>query len=118
VNKPVGLANLIYDSKGNGFWMATEEAVDQTHLATAEPDLMLGAPDILEVAPHREEKIKIKLGEEEWIGAVITPIKGDNHVHIKLYDSRATRHITPHRDDFTTYSPLTPPIFLNTANQQ
>jgi hypothetical protein len=39
--------------------MATEEAVDRTHLATAEPDLMLGAPDILEVALHQEEEIEI-----------------------------------------------------------
>jgi hypothetical protein len=118
VNKPVGSANLTYDSEGDGFWMAIEEAVDQTHLATAEPDPMLGALDILEVAPHREEEIEIELGEEEWIGAAITPTKGDNHVRVELYDSGATRHITPHRDDFTTYSPLTPPIFLNTANQQ
>jgi hypothetical protein len=33
VNKPVGSANLTYDSEGNGFWMATEEAVDRMHLA-------------------------------------------------------------------------------------
>jgi hypothetical protein len=98
--------------------MATEEAVDRMHLATAEPDLMLGTPDILKVTPHREEEIKIELGEEEWIRAVITLTKGNNHVRVELYDLRATRHITPYRDDFTTYSPLTPPIFLNTANQQ
>jgi hypothetical protein len=90
VNKPVGSANLTYDSEGDGFWMATEEAVDRMHLATAEPDLMLGAPDILKVALHQEEEIKIELGEEEWIGAVITPIKGDNHVRIELYDLGAT----------------------------
>jgi hypothetical protein len=30
----------------------------------------------------------------------------------------ATQHITPYWSDFTTYSPLTPPIFLNTVNQQ
>jgi hypothetical protein len=52
VNKPVGSANLTYDSEGDGFWMATEEAIDRTHLAIAEPDPMLGAPDILKVAPH------------------------------------------------------------------
>jgi hypothetical protein len=79
---------------------------------------MLGTPDILEVALHRAEEIEIQLEEEEWIGAVITPTKGDNHVRVKLYDSGATHHITPDRTDFTTYSPLTPPIFLNSANQQ
>jgi transposase InsO family protein len=99
--------------------MATEEATDWTHLATTEPDPMLGAPDINEVAPHREEEeVDIQLGEEEWIGAVIVPIEGDNHTRVELYDSGATRHISPYRSDFTSYSPLSPPIYLNTANQQ
>jgi hypothetical protein len=40
MNKPVGLANLTYDSEGDGFWMATEKAVDRMHLAIAEPDLI------------------------------------------------------------------------------
>ena len=37
---------------------------------------------------------------------------------IELFDSGATRHISPYKADFTTYSPLMPPVFLNTANQQ
>jgi transposase InsO family protein len=111
--------NLTYDSEGDGFWMATEEATDRTHLATTEPDPMLGTPDINEVAPHREEEeVDIQLGEEEWIGAVIVPIEGDNHTRIELYNLGATRHISPYRSDFTSYSPLSPPIYLNTANQQ
>jgi hypothetical protein len=118
VNKPVGLANLTYDSEGDGFWMVTEEAIDQTHLATAEPDPMLGASNIFKVTLHREEKVKIQLGEKEWITAVIIPIEGNNHICIELCNLGATWHITSYRSDFTTYSPLTPPIFLNTANQQ
>jgi hypothetical protein len=90
VNKPVSSANLTCDSEGDGFWMAIEEAVDWTHLATVEPDLMLGALDILKVVPHREEEIEIELGEKEWIGAVITPTKGNNHVRVELYDLGAT----------------------------
>jgi hypothetical protein len=31
-NKPVGSANVIHDTEGDGFWMATEEAIDRTHL--------------------------------------------------------------------------------------
>src|ERR1700747_62589 len=42
-NKPVGSANVAYDFEGDGFWMATEEAVDRTNLVSAEPDPMLGA---------------------------------------------------------------------------
>jgi hypothetical protein len=29
-NKPAGSANVIYDFKGDGFWMATDEVVDHT----------------------------------------------------------------------------------------
>ena len=53
-NKPVGLANVvIHDSEGDGFWMATEEAPDRLHLASTEPDLMLGATNDNDT-PHRE----------------------------------------------------------------
>jgi len=116
-NKPVGSANVIYDTEGDGFWMASEEAVNRTHLVGAEPDPMLGAPDDITIAPHREGE-EIALGEEEWIGAVIAPIDEDSRLRVELYDSGATRHISPYRSDFSSYLPLVPPIFLNTANQQ
>ncbi len=51
-------------------------------------------------------------------GAIITLCEDHNTPHVKLYNSGATRHISPYKSDFTTYSPLTPPMFLNTANQQ
>jgi hypothetical protein len=116
-NKPVGSANVVYDIEGDGFWMATEEAVDRTHLASAEPDPLLSALDDTEVAPHREGE-EIESSTEEWIGAVITPADEDNRVRVELYDSGATRHISPYKSDFTSYVPLVPPIFMNTANQQ
>ena len=98
--------------------MAVDEAVNRTHLVSAEPDPMLGALDDIEDAPHREGEDEIELGEEEWIGAIITPVDEDNRTRVELYDSGATRHISPYKSDFTSYSPLSPPIFLNTANQQ
>jgi hypothetical protein len=80
---------------------------------------MLGAPVNIKVAPHDEgEEIIIDLDEEEWVGAVISPADEDSHIHVELYDSGTTRHISPYRSDFSSYSPLIPPIFLNTANQQ
>ena len=37
----------------------------------------------------------------------------------KRYGSGATtRHISPNQSDFTSYTPLSPPVFLNAANQQ
>ncbi len=58
--------------------------------------------------------------EEDWIGAIITQANEneDNRVCVELYDSGATCHISPYKSDFTSYAPLSPPVFLNTANQQ
>jgi hypothetical protein len=87
-NKPVGSANVAYNFKGDGFWMATEEAVDRTNLVSAKPDPMQGAADDIEDAPHREgEETKL---EEEWAGAVITTADDDNRIHVELYNSGAT----------------------------
>jgi hypothetical protein len=105
-NKPVGSANVIYDFEGDGFWMATEEATDRTHLVSAEPDPMLGAMDDIENAPHREGEEETALGEKEWVGAVITPTDEDHRICTELYDSGATRHISPYKSDFVSYSPL------------
>ena len=116
-NKPVGSANVIYDFEGDGFWMAIDEAVDRTNLVSAEPDPMLGTIDDFDDVPHREGE-EIELDDREWAGAVITPGDDDNRIRVELYDSGATRHISPYKSDFTSYAPLAPPIFLNTANQQ
>lgn len=119
-NKPVGSANAItaHDFEGDGFWMAEEEAVDPAPIVSTEPDPLLGVPDDIEDAPHREGE-DMFLSEEEWIGAVITPgDETDNRIRVELYDSGATRHISPYKSDFTSYAPLAPPVFLNTANQQ
>jgi hypothetical protein len=65
-NKPVGSTNIIYDTEGDGFWMAIEEAIDRTHLVGTEPDMMLGMPDDIKLTPHHEgEEIVIDLNEEE-----------------------------------------------------
>jgi hypothetical protein len=55
---------------------------------------------------------------EEMAGAMITPCDDHNTPRVELYDSGATRHISPYKNDFTAYSLLSPPVFLNTANQQ
>ena len=110
----MGLANTTYDIEGNGFWMATEEAVDQTHLASTEPDPMLSTLDDFEAALHWEGKkeidLKVNLGEEKWIGAIIAPVDEDSHLHVELYDFGATQHISLYKTDFTSYSPLMPLI--------
>jgi hypothetical protein len=42
----------------------------------------------------------------------------DEGGRVELYNSGATRHVTPFKSDFISYSPLNLPTFLNTANQQ
>ena len=117
-NKPVGLANVvIHDFKGDGFWMAIEEAPDRTHLASTEPDPMLGTTNDDDMLHCEGEEID-DLGIDDWFGAVITSADEDHCMHVKLYNSGTTRHISPYKSNFTSYSPLTPPIFLNAANQQ
>jgi hypothetical protein len=55
---------------------------------------------------------------EEMAAAVITPVSDDRGEHVELYDLGATRHISPYKSDFASYTTLNPPVYLNTANQQ
>ena len=114
----VSKCHTVYDIEGNGFWMATEEAADRMHLASIEPDPMLGATNVIKDTLHREGEKNPVIGENEWIGAIITPIDQDNPICIELYDSDATWHISLYKSNFTSYLPLAPPIFLNSTNQQ
>jgi transposase InsO family protein len=127
------LANAVveHDFEGDGFWMAEE--VDMTPMLTigADPDLCIGNPDDLEEGPQDLELNFTWDGPDDWLheedgevegeemaGAVITPCNDHNTPHVELYDSGATRHISPYKNDFTAYSLLSPPMFLNTTNQQ
>ena len=123
-NKPVGSANAVvpYDFDGDRFWLAKEEATDEdlTCIISAEPDPLLG---VLDDAWHSEGEessgFELEL-EETDIGAVLTPAEEDHDtcIHTELYDSGAMHHISPYKTDFISYMPLTPPVYLNAANQQ
>ena len=123
--KPVGSPNVVVadDSNGDGLWMVTEE-VGQAQLGSAEPDPLLDEPE------HWEETVCAQiegaemdlqwcgpadwlhndwedpLFEEEKAHAVITPVEQDGAPRVDLYDSGATRHISPYKPDFTSYTPL------------
>ena len=64
--------------------MTTEEATNCTYLASIEPDSMLGTINVIKDMPHCEGKKNSVPGEDEWIGAVITPINQDNPIHVEL----------------------------------
>ena len=107
-NKPMGSTNAImaHDYKGDGFWIAEEEAVDLAPIVSMELDSILDAPKDFEDAPHLKGE-KMLLDEKKWLGAVITSIEEtDSYIHIKLYDSGAIQHISPYKSDFTSYAPL------------
>ena len=135
-NKPVGSANVVTVDEGDGFWMAEEEGEEtaHAHFVGAEPDPLLDGPEHHEALSNETEELDdfllwdnpeddLEKEGEEWmpeevVAAVITPVEEDSTPRVELYDSGATRHISPYKSDFTSYSPLSPPVFLNAANQQ
>ena len=74
------------------------------------------APDSEDVALIDKSDWLVKEGEET--AAVIAPVTEDHSEHIELYNSGAMCHISPYKSDFSNYSVLDPPVFLNAANQQ
>lgn len=100
-SKPVGSANVVAtpDEPEDECW-----AVDLS-FGVSDPDDIIDESDWL-----REE--------EETAAAVIMPVSGDGGERVELYDSGATRHISPYKSDFSTYTTLNPPVYLNAANQQ
>ena len=116
----MGSANAITvrNFERDGFWMAEDEAINPAPNSSAKPDPMLGASNEISDMPHQKEE-DMSLNKKVWFGVVITPgDESDDRTCIKLYDSGSTQHISFYKSDFTSYAPLSPPVFLNTANQQ
>jgi len=130
-NKPVGSANTVTvdedDSDNRGFWAVEEEEV---HMRFVEPDSLLDDSD----SDDEDEDFRAELGVsddrldwpdiegEEWYfedtaAAVITPAEVITAPRAELYDSGASRHISPYKADFISYTTLSPPLYLNAANQ-
>jgi len=130
-NKPVGSANTVTidedDSDDRGFWAVKEEEV---HMHFVEPDSLMDDSD----SDDEDEDFHAELGVsddrldwpdiegEEWYfkdtaAAVITPAEAITAPCAKLYDSGASQHISPYKADFISYTTLSPPLYLNAANQ-
>ncbi len=103
--KPVGSANAV---------VTHDEDVDECWVA----DFASGAPDLEGVALIDESDWLCEGSEGEVVAAVITPVSDDRGERVKLYDSGTTRHISPYKSNFATYTVLDLPVYLNTANQQ
>jgi transposase InsO family protein len=108
-NKPVGSANVVADpdDEPDGCWSAVfigdvpnpVEATVDSHWT------------------HEEAGASAALSGG-LAAAAITQIEEVKQARVELYDSGATRHISPYRNDFTTYRALDPPMYLKAANGQ
>ena len=125
----MGSANAVTvdNFDGNGFWMA-KDPKDPAQPVSVDPDPLLYEREELEGLEVKFETADPEddiwssfdwLSEEgELARAAITSLEEDRVNHIELYDSGASRHISPYKTDFIAYAPLSPPVQLNTANQQ
>jgi hypothetical protein len=101
--KPVGLVNAV---------VTQDEAIEGKCWAV---ELSLGASDPGDdLIDESDWLCKV----EETAAPVITPVSDDRGECVELYDSGATCHIPPYKSDFTMYTTLDPPVYLNAANQQ
>jgi hypothetical protein len=100
--RPVGSANAVDadDSDADGFWVVKEVT-----------PVLEDSTELDNLSDWTEDS------DSEWTYAVITPVE-ESVACVELYDSGATRHISPYKDDFVTYSLLPAPVLLNTANKQ
>jgi len=140
-NKPVGSTNAVFndDSDSDGFCAAEEEEVT-AHDICADPDPYLDDSDLeddwdnvqADVESIGEQSDKLEsIGDgpdmldnegedpdiEETAAAIIAPADADSTPHTKVYDLGASRHISPYKDDFTSYTPLSTPLYFNAASQ-
>ena len=125
----MGSANAVTvdDFDSDDFWMA-EDPEDPAQPVSMDPDPLLYEREELEGLEVKLETADPEdniwsgfdwLSEEgELAAAAITSLEEDRVNHIELYDSGASRHISPYKTDFIAYTPLSPPVQLNTANQQ
>ena len=98
-NKPVGSANAV-DDEPDGCWSAVFVGAEVT-------------------APLECEEAGVGAALSGGLAAAaITQVEEVKPARVELYDSGATRHISPYRDDFTSYRTLEPPVFLHAANGQ
>jgi len=120
----VGSANVatIDNSDDGDFWAANAEIVDLYN------NPMMGKSEWSNEEgydPHAEGEGEdvywpdpegITWDIEEMAGATITPTEEDTLPRTELYDSGTSRHISPYKANFTSYTPLSPPLYIGATN--
>jgi hypothetical protein len=140
-NKPVGSVNAVFDDDSNsdGFCAAEEEEVIACDICTDPNPYFddLDSDDDWDDVQAKVESTGEQSDELESIGdgpneldnegedhdieettaAIITPTDMDCTPRTEIYNSGASRHISPYKDDFTSYTPLSTPLYFNAASQ-
>jgi len=140
-NKPVGSANTIFndDSDSDGFCTAKEEEVI-AHDICADPNPYLDDLDSeddwdnvqadIESIGEQSDKLE-SIGDgpnmldnegedpdiKETTAAVIVPTNADSTPRTEVYNLGASRYISPYKDNFTSYTPLSTLLYFNAASQ-
>ena len=123
-NRPVGSANvaIINNSDDRDFWAANAEIVDLYD------DPMMGKLEWSNKEgydPHAKGKGEdvywpnpkgIAWDIEEMAGTTIMPTEEDTLPHTELYNSGVLQHISLYKADFTSYTPMSPPLYIGTVN--
>jgi len=115
---PVGAVNFVAadDIEGDGFWMAIK-GEEPVHAIGTDPDPFLGEEEEHVDFEANNESVPDDDSDdwlcemEEMAAAAITQESNSTAMRIELFNLGATWHISPYRDDFTTYSLLTPHSF-------
>ena len=130
-NKPVGSANAVTadDLDGNSFWVVEEEE-PHAHADCAVPSPLSDDSDLDSEWDDFHTELESMEGHSDWLdsedeevniggtaAAVIAPVEVDTTPHVELYDSGASQHISPYKADFSSYTTLSQPHYLNAANQ-
>ena len=98
------------DSDSDDDWDDAQTEVESIRELSDELETVGDRPDKLD---NEGENLDI----EETAVAIIVPADADSTPHTEIYDSGASRHISLYKDNFTSYAPLSTPLYFNAANQ-
>ena len=133
-NKPVGSANAVADpnDKPDGCWAADFASEEDSEHASSwsgsdmevweavhDASLSPGEWEDLELKyPESDAELPLPVESAGSMQATIAAVEEAKSTWVKLYDSGATRHLSPYHNNFITYWALEPPLYLNAANKQ
>ena len=129
-NKPVGSTNAVTadDLDSDSFWVVKEED-PHAHADCTVPSPILDDSDLDLEWDNFHTELESMEGHSDWLNskdeeaniggiatAVIAPVEVDTTPCVELYNSSASQHISLYKADFSSYTTLSQPCYLNAAN--